>query len=89
MEEHNEELIRIKECYVQLGEDNRGLEQKLREEFEKEKQMLLSEVTNTPWEPVFSFLSQADRYKHLSMSRPHYNTPYPKNPFYGLSRSSV
>ena len=48
MEEHSEELIRIKECYVQLGEDNRGLEQKLREEFEKEKQMLLSEVTNTP-----------------------------------------
>ena len=55
MEEHSEELIRIKECYVQLGEDNRGLEQKLREEFEKEKQMLLYEVTNTPWKPVFSF----------------------------------
>ena len=53
MEEHSEELIRIKECYVQLGEDSRGLEQKLREEFEKEKQMLLSEVTSTPWEPFF------------------------------------
>lgn len=56
LEEHSEELIRIKECYVQLGEDSRGLEQKLREEFEKEKQMLLSEVTSTAWEPVF-FLS--------------------------------
>ena len=63
LEEHSEELIRIKECYVQLGEDSRGLERKLREEFEKEKQMLLSEVTSTPWEPFF--LSHADRYKHL------------------------
>ncbi|XP_078356059.1 uncharacterized protein LOC144640863 isoform X2 [Oculina patagonica] len=43
LEENSEELIRIKECYVQLGEESRGLEQKLREEFEKEKQMLLSE----------------------------------------------
>lgn len=55
LEEHSEELIRIKECYVQLGEDSRGLEQKLREEFEKEKQMLLSEVTSTAWEPVFFY----------------------------------
>ena len=53
LEEHSEELIRIKECYVQLGEDSRGLEQKLREEFEKEKQMLLSEVLNTAWAPIF------------------------------------
>ena len=44
LEENSEELIRIKECYVQLGEESRGLEQKLREEFEKEKQLLLSEV---------------------------------------------
>lgn len=44
LEENSEELIRIKECYVQLGEESRGLDQKLREEFEKEKQMLLSEV---------------------------------------------
>lgn len=44
MEENGEELIRIKECYVQLSEDSRGLEQKLKEEFDKEKQMLLSEV---------------------------------------------
>ena len=56
LEEHSEELIRIKECYVQLGEDSRGLEQKLREEFEKEKQMLLSEVTNTAWAPIFFFI---------------------------------
>ena len=55
MEEHSEELIRIKECYVQLGEDSRGLEQKLREEFEKEKQMLLSEVLNTAWAPIFFY----------------------------------
>lgn len=53
LEEHSEELIRIKECYVQLGEDSRGLEQKLREEFEKEKQMLLSEVTSTAYELFF------------------------------------
>ena len=60
MEEHSEELIRIKECYVQLGEDSRGLEQKLREEFEKEKQMLLSEVTSTTArEPVFFIPSRS------------------------------
>ncbi|PFX29611.1 Centrosomal protein of 152 kDa [Stylophora pistillata] len=42
LEENSEELIRIKECYVQLGEESRGLEQKMKEEFEKEKQLLLS-----------------------------------------------
>ena len=40
LEEKNEELIRIQECYVQLSEDSRGL----REQFDKEKQALLSEV---------------------------------------------
>lgn len=54
MEENSEELIRIKECYVQLGEESRGLEQKLREEFEKEKQMLLSEVRSATLEPLVS-----------------------------------
>ena len=46
LEENSEELIRIKECYVQLGEESRGLEHRLKEGFEKEKQMLLSEVTS-------------------------------------------
>lgn len=44
LEETSEELIRIKECYVQLSEESRGLEQKLKEEFDKEKQTLLLEV---------------------------------------------
>ena len=58
LEEHSEELIRIKECYVQLGEDTRGLEQRLRDEFEKEKKVLLSEVTSTTaLEPVIFTLS--------------------------------
>ena len=86
MEEHNEELIRIKECYVQLGEDSRGLEQKLREEFEKEKQMLLSEVTSTPWEPGF-FIPSGSLQTSLKVE-PHYNIPYRENPLKGLSGSS-
>ena len=45
LEESGEELIRIKECYVQLSEESRTLEQKLKEQFDKEKQMLLSEVS--------------------------------------------
>lgn len=44
MEENSEELIRIKECYVQLGEESRKLERKMKDEFEKEKQLLFSEV---------------------------------------------
>ena len=35
------------------------------------------------------FLSQADRYKHLSMSWPRYITPYPENPFQDPNGSSV
>lgn len=81
MEEHSEELIRIKECYVQLGEDSRGLEQKLREEFEKEKQMLLSEVTSTPWEPVFFIPRLADRYKHSLGRGPIIISCIPKAPY--------
>lgn len=46
MEESGEELIRIKECYVQLGEESRSLEEKLKEQFEKEKQVLLSEASS-------------------------------------------
>ena len=45
MEESGEELIRIKECYVQLSEESRSLEEKLKEQFEKEKQVLLSEAS--------------------------------------------
>ena len=44
LEENSEELIRIKECYVQLGEESRELERKMKDEFEKEKQLLFSEV---------------------------------------------
>ena len=44
LEESGEELIRIKECYVQLSEESRSLEEKLKEQFEKEKQVLLSEA---------------------------------------------
>lgn len=80
MEEHSEELIRIKECYVQLGEDSRGLEQKLREEFEKEKQMLLSEVTSTPWEPVFFYPKTSGSLQTFSRSRSYYNILYPESP---------
>lgn len=43
LEENGEELIRIKECYVQLSEESRGLEQRLKEEFKKEKEILLAE----------------------------------------------
>ena len=45
LEESGEELIRIKECYVQLSEESRSLEEKLKEQFEKEKQVLLSEAS--------------------------------------------
>ena len=45
MEESGEELIRIKECYVQLSEESRSLEEKLKEQFEKEKEVLLSEAS--------------------------------------------
>ena len=47
LEESGEELIRIKECYVQLSEESRSLEEKLKEQFEKEKQLLLSEASLT------------------------------------------
>ena len=69
LEELSEELIRIKECYVQLGEDSRGLEQKLREEFEKEKQMLLSEVTSIPREPGF-FIPRGSLQTYLNVEAP-------------------
>lgn len=44
MEENGEELIRIKECYVQLSEESRGLEHRLKEEFDQEKEILMAEV---------------------------------------------
>ena len=49
LEENSEELIRIKECYVQLSEESRGLEQRLKEDFDKEKQIVLSEVRIYPF----------------------------------------
>lgn len=45
LEDNGEELIRIKQCYVQLSEESRVLEQRLKEEFDKEKDALLAEVT--------------------------------------------
>ena len=45
LEDNGEELLRIKECYVQLSEESRVLEQRLKEEFDKEKDTLLAEVT--------------------------------------------
>ena len=45
LEDNGEELLRIKECYVQLSEESRVLEQRLKEEFDNEKDTLLAEVT--------------------------------------------
>lgn len=45
LEDNGEELLRIKECYVQLCEESRVLEQRLKEEFDNEKDTLLAEVT--------------------------------------------
>ena len=45
LDDNGEELLRIKECYVQLSEESRVLEQRLKEEFDKEKDTLLVEVT--------------------------------------------
>ena len=54
----NDELLRVKECYLQLTEESRGLEARLREEFEHEKQALVEQVSRDELSSVRAAVSE-------------------------------
>ncbi|EDO46525.1 predicted protein [Nematostella vectensis] len=68
IEEKNDELIRVKECYIQLREESRTAEQIIRQEMEKEREHLLSKEMSEAVKSLKSTLT-ARHEKELEAAR--------------------